>query len=495
MCDMKVGAARWALLVVVLALPGVVQARGKKDSEKLGELDRKVEKAAGEAATTAKALQDLEAEVAALKQEMAELRAGGQALKEMRERLEALNKRLARLDTKLDQYRHEVERAQPTAGFKDGFFLRSPNNMFLLQIRGFIQGGYEGHYHSESVTAGSETVGENTSTFVLRRARLEFGGHAISKILKYRLAFDFGSMALEPVLEAYGDLKIFKPLQMRFGRQKIPFSRQFMVHSAYQQFTERSEVVRAFVPGRDLGLVLHGEVDLIGPVTYQFGVFNGAGEMAPVDDNTDFLFSSRIVYEPFGKIPYSEGTYLNRWALSVGGSFAYNLSPTDRHLRQGATDTKKVAALRDADADGNIDNVGIFLVGAELTARIPFLLIHGEFFYRLEDPGAVGPGRDFWGVMGQIGTVPHEDNYEFALRYGYRVPSYFGQSRALPRPRKIHEAAGVVSLFAWKRRLKFQAEYRFQFMQELYTRKGSVETEVLDELMEHQVRLQTQLYF
>jgi hypothetical protein len=134
-------------------------------------------------------------------------------------------------------------------------------------------------------------------------------------------------------------------------------------------------------------------------------------------------------------------------------------------------------------------------VGAELTARFKIFLWHNEFFYRLEDPGAVGPGRDFWGVTSQIGTIPKMGHFEFALRYGYRVPSYFGQDRALPRPRSIHEAAGVFNFFVWKRRLKFQAEYRFQFMQDLYTRKGMVETEVLDELMEHQVRIQTQLYF
>ena len=495
MCHSKVGVAVLALLVVSLTLPGVVQARGKKQGEQLEALDRKVEKASGEAATAVKALQDLEAEVAALKQEVAELRAGGQAVKEMRHRLEVLTRRLVQLDRRLLLFKQEAAQAQSNAGFKDGFFLRSPNNHFLLRLRGLIQGGYEGHFFSEAVTTPEGTVGEDESTFVLRRARLELGGHVISKILKYRLAFEFGSADPGPVLEAYGDLRIFKLLQLRCGRQKIPFSRQFMVHSAYQQFTDRSEVVREFVPGWDLGLVLHGEVDWIGPLTYQFGIFNGAGDMAPVDDNTDFLFSARMVYEPFGKLPYSEGDSLRRWALSVGGSFAYNLSPTDRHLRHAETDTKKAAALRDVDADGNIDNVGVFLAGAELTARVAFMLMHAEFFYRMEDPGAVSPGRDFWGVMGQVGSVPRMSNYEFAVRYGYRVPSHFGLSRALPRPRSIHEAAGVINLFAWKRRLKFQAEYRFQYMQDLYTRKGMVETEVLDELMEHQVRIQTQLYF
>ena len=489
------GALFLALLVITLALPGAALARGKKGDDKLEALDRKVDKASGEAATAAKAIQDLEAEVAALKQEVAELSTGGQTIKEMRQRLEAIVARLAALDTQIVKFKQDAQDAELNAGFKDGFFLRAPSNLFLLRLGGFFQGSYDGHFFSEELVHAGGTMGESVSTFQLRRARLELQGHVISKIMKYRLAFEFGIEDPGPVLEAYGDLKIFKPLQIRFGRQKIPFSRQFLVHSAYQHFTERSEVVRAFAPGWDLGLVLHGEVDWIGPVTYQFGIFNGAGAVATVDDNTDFLYSARLVYEPLGKIPMSEGDSLRSWAISVGGSFAYNLSPTDLHLRRGETDTKKALALRDSDADGNIDNVGIFLIGAELTARISFLLWHSELIYRLEDPGAVGPGRDFWGVTTQLGTVPQFGNYEFALRYGYRTPSYFGLTRALPRPRKIHEAAAVVNLFTWKRRLKWQVEYRFQYMQELYTQQGLTETEVLDALMEHQVRLQAQLYF
>ena len=484
-----------ALLVMIQAMPGLAQTRGKKGGGKDEEQATKLDKAVGEAATAAKAVQELEAEVAALKQEVAGLRAGGQAFKEMRTKVESITARLGQLDKQLEQMKKDAQGAQLNAGFKDGFFLRAPSNLFLLNLRGFIQGAYLGQLYSEELTHAGGTIGETVSTFMLRRARLELQGHVISKTMKYRLALDLGTEDPGPVLEAYGDLRIFKLLQLRFGRQKIPFSRQFLIHSAHQHFTDRSEVVRAFAPGWDLGLVLHGEVDWIGPVTYQFGIFNGAGQMATVDDNTDFLYSARLVYEPLGKIPMSEGDSLRTFAISMGGSFAYNLSPTDQHLRQGETDAKKALALRDSDADGNIDNVGLFLIGAELTARLSIFLWHTEFFYRLEDPGAVGPGRDYWGVTSQIGTVPQFGNYEFALRYGYRLPSYFGLSRALPRPRKIHEATGVVNLVTWKRRLKWQLEYRFQYMQELFTQQGATETEVLDSLMEHQIRLQAQLYF
>ncbi len=488
-----------AMLFLCLAAPAsFAQSKAGGTRGKVSELDRKLEqalKASGDAATARAAVQALQNELVAVKKELAELRAGGQAFKELRARVEALAKGLAALDRKLGRTKAELESSQLNAGFKDGFFLRGPSNRFLLRVRGFIQGGFAGRIFSDELTYSGGTLGENVSTFELRRARVEMFGHVISKIMKYRLALDFGELDPGPVLEAYGDMRIFGPLQLRFGRQKIPISRQLLVHSAYQHFTERSEVVNTFAPGWDLGLVLHGEVNWIGPVTYQFGIFNGAGGLAPVDDNTDFLYSARLVYEPLGKIPYSEGDSLQGYYLSVGGSFAYNLAPTDIHLRNNETDAKKARTLRDGDADGNIDNVGIFLLGAELTARLAFLLWHSEFYYRMEEPGAVGSVRKFWGVFSQIGTVPRFSNYEFAVRYGFRIPSYYGLTRTIPRPERVHEAAGVASLFTWKRRLKWQVEYRFQYMQDLRTRQGTTETQVLDRLLEHQIRLQAQLYF
>ncbi len=502
----KPAAGRGALALLILCLaasPALAQGKkgkgkGKGSAGRLEEIQRKVDlalKASGDAATANKAVQEVQNELSALKKEMAKLRAGGQAIIELRQRLEGMTRHLLAMEKKLAQAKAELQASQLNAGFKDGFFLRDSSNHFMLRLRGFFQGGFAGRLYSEELTYTGGTLGETESSFELRRAGFELYGHVIRKIMKYRLAFDFGSLDPGPVLEAYGDLRIFGPLQLRFGRQKIPISRQFLVHSAYQHFTERSEVVNTFAPGWDLGLVIHGEINWIGPVTYQFGIFNGAGGLAPVDDNTDFLYSARLVYEPLGKIPYSEGDALRGYYLSVGGSFAYNLAPTDIHLRNGETDAKKAAVLRDGDADGNIDNVGVFLLGAELTARLAYFLWHSEFYYRMEDPGVVGETRKFWGVFTQLGTVPQHGNYEFAVRYGYRLPSYYGLTRTMPRAESIHEAAGVASLFTWKRRLKWQIEYRFQFMQDLRTRQGTTETTVLDSMIEHQVRLQAQLYF
>jgi len=381
-----------------------------------------------------------------------------------------------------------------SAGFKDGFFIQSTNKKFLLRIGGLFQGGYLGQIYSEDPEGEKPEFG-NVSSFVFRRARLSTSGHLLNWRLAYRVELDFASVDPGPLLDGWGELVIHRLLKLRLGKQKIPLGRQMLTHSAYQQFVERSGVTDAFAHGWDLGAMVRGEMALLGVLSYQMGLFNGAGAAKDEDDNTDFLYALRVVYQPLGPIPYSEGdAEISKLKIAVGGAFTYNLARTDI-LARSCTPTKcdlgPNAAKTDADDDGLDDNVGIYTAAAELTFRMGGIALQNEFFYRREDPGAVGNMRDFFGLYSQASFYHFDSTLELAARYGYWQPNYYGQRKDVPRPGEIHEVAVVLNALTWGRNVKWQAEYAHQWQRDL----AYGEVPIAKHLQMHQVRLQMQFAF
>lgn len=485
-----------ALFVVALAACPAgawAQPRPKLD-EQVKELAAKVDEAlkgAAEGSAAAKALQDLATKVAAIQQDVGRLKRAGEGYEALRKKLERYENRVGNLELDLAALKMQAAEGAESSGFNDGFFLQSSDRKFLLRIGGLAQLGYDGTIFSQEELSG-ETLGTNQSGFLLRRARLAASGHLLNWRLSYRMELDFGSADPGPLLDGWGELHVHKLLRLRAGRQKIPFARQFIIHSAYQQFVERSGATQAFALGWDLGAIVLGNLNLAGVVSYQLGIFNGAGSAAVQDDNTDFLYVARLLYQPLGPMEYAEGDYeVGKLQIAVGGVFTYNLARTDIAMRKGETDATKAAAMSDADADGNVDNVSIYQLGGELVARLGGLAWQSELFYRVEDPGAVAEDRSFFGLYTQASFFHYSSSLELAARYGYWEPNYYGMDRTPARPGRIHEMAVAINGLVWLRRIKWQIEYSHQWWFDLQ----AGETELTGDIGVNRIQIQTQLAF
>jgi len=487
-----------ALLVagLVLAVGSSVQAQPKvKLADQIKELSGKVDEALkglAEGSAAAKALQDLALRVTAIQQDVESLKQTAQGYEDVRSRVEKYEERIGNLELDLAALKMQANEKAAGAGFNDGFFLQSPDHKYLLRVGGLAQMGYRGVILSDERLSSGETVGDNESTFLLRRARLAASGHLLSWRLSYRLELDFGPEDPGPLLEGWGELHLHRLLRIRAGRQKIPFARQFIIHAAYLQFVERSGSTDAFALGWDLGAMVLGNIPLAGVISYQLGIFNGAGSTAASDDNTDFLYVARLLYQPLGPMGYTEGDIdVGKLQVALGGVFTYNLAHTDIALRKGVTDPTTAAALADADADGKIDNVSIYQLGAELVARLGGLAWQSELFYRSEDPGAVAADRTFFGLYTQASFYHFNTSLELAARYGFWEPHYYGMDQTMARPDRIHELAVALSGLVWARRIKWQIEYSHRWMLEMRagdkTLDGQVEVD--------QVSVQAQLAF
>ena len=522
------GATCAPAITVLLLVPLLADAQGKRKlADQVKELSGKVDsalKAAAEGSTAAKALQDLAAQVSALQRKVAGLEQSGAAVAATRSRLEQYEARMGNLELDLAGLKMQAAESAAGSGFNKGFFVQSADGKFKLRVGGLLQLGYEGRIFAGENLGSDLVAGKDESTFLLKRARLSASGHLLSWRLSYRLELEFGSedrrlefgsedprpglpgggdadreTGFGPLLEGWSEVHLHKALRLRAGRQKVPFGRQFIIHSAYQQFTERSGATRSFAQGWDLGAVLLGNIPFAGVISYQMGIFNGAGA-AERDENTDFLYAARLLYQPLGPLSYAEGdTRVGKLQIAVGGALTYNLVHTDMVKRKRVTDPATGEVIPDSglngksdiDQDGQIDNVGVLQMGAELVARLGGLAWQSELFYREEDPGAVSDKRKFWGAYSQASFFHFSSSLEIACRYAYWEPSYYGQYRDRVLPTRIQEVAAAVNGLVWRQRINWQVEYAHSWLFDLKRE----EADVAGEPRVHAVRIQAQLSF
>jgi hypothetical protein len=265
-----------------------------------------------------------------------------------------------------------------------------------------------------------------------------------------QLMLDFGAefLTTHVLRDAYVDVRPTSWLTLRAGQFKVPFSHQRLVNSFLQTFTDRSIATRAFSFDRDLGgmaeLHFYDERILV-----QVAVTNGV--QAPANDNVDLAYTARVVAQPLGKLPLTEGDlWRGPFRFSVGAAFQYNLVPNDQGL--------------DLDRDGSIDNVAVYSFDAEAVLKWRGLAVEGEYFYRHEAPGAGLPEKTYQGGYAQISYMAWR-GLELGARGGFAQPHLLGLARLGidgDQPRTALEVGGVVSYWVWRDKVRGQLSYDYR---------------------------------
>jgi len=181
-----------------------------------------------------------------------------------------------------EQFRDEIYQPTLQAGYDRGFFIRTVDDAFYLKTRLRTQFRYVGIDRQERNRTVPVSEGKvrqnNVSAFEWERMRLYFDGWLWSKNLKYVFALE-GSTNNEDsnvtLYEAYFDYEYAKDQKIRWGKFKVPFGKQNVFNSSFEQeFVDISVPASVFYLGRVLGLMAHGDI-LEKKVTYNTGIFNG----------------------------------------------------------------------------------------------------------------------------------------------------------------------------------------------------------------------------
>src|SRR6266446_354815 len=201
------------------------------------------------------------------------------------------------------------EAPQITIG-RDGFSLASADKNYALQLKGVLQ------VDSRTFFQDSGIIGNDS--LLLRRARPVLQG-TVARDFDFLFVPDFGGTSGPQIFDAYVNYRYNSALQLQAGKSKSPVGLEALVADVDTLFNERA-LATALVPGRDLGIQLHGDL-FEGTVSYAAGVFNGVGD-ARNTSNFDFednkAFEGRVFFQPFKQTSIEA---LQGFGFGLGGSY------------------------------------------------------------------------------------------------------------------------------------------------------------------------------
>jgi hypothetical protein len=232
--------------------------------------------------------------------------------------------------------KHPIANDKNTYKPGSGMHLESEDGAFALTTRLRAQFRYQLD-HDPNVGPDED---ELSHVFQIRRARLQFKGHAFSKHNKFKAEMAFSPRDLgmkdgvphnTPLLSWYAELTHLRDATVRMGQYKIPYSRQRVVSSGDTQFVDRALANGEFNHDRDIGLDLRSKdlFGLGGYLHYYAGVYMGEGrDFGDKNATPDFKlhYLARVEVLPMGKfVDYREADIERTTSpkLSLGGAYGY----------------------------------------------------------------------------------------------------------------------------------------------------------------------------
>lgn len=229
----------------------------------------------------------------------------------------------------------DAQPRQALAGWSGGFFLRDPDNYFVLYPSALVQTDFYSFVGPGVSTVPAVNGGAGLATrLFLHRARLALGGEFMKRWL-FNAEIEFGGQdignadgkqessaaaagkaptdasgryaAVDGVVSGAAPSNVWimyraAPwLNFMVGQFNVPFGMSNRTPDAYAAWMERPLGVRAFaVPSsKDIGVMLSGDIaDSV--LNYELGVFGGDGRNRPsVDSQVDFI--GRITAHPLSR--------------------------------------------------------------------------------------------------------------------------------------------------------------------------------------------------
>ena len=261
-------------------------------------------------------MQELEKQIAALRREVQTIKARESHNWMSRQRAAQIQ-RIVHSVLRASARHSQQIKAEITAGYNHGFFVRSPENNFRLNIRGYIQVGYIFGYSTVGNAQNINTLGQPTgppavgdaSEFNLRRARLIFSGHAFSPRFIYEVSGDFaGSTNTNGYLQmktTYAGYRLHRGVLLRVGVMRVPFTYLSDYPVTGDDFGSFPLLSTPFNAERSLGLDVSGKL-FSDHLTYDVQINNGAKA-----SNVGTAIDNRLGY--YLRVHYSGGARVARF--------------------------------------------------------------------------------------------------------------------------------------------------------------------------------------
>jgi len=234
--------------------------------------------------------------------------------------------------------------------FGKGFYnVIAADSSYSMKFAARMQSLYIGEWDVNDANG----IHNSSSQFLVRRARLKFGGFVLSPKVKYKLELglsnkDLGKVdsrnneAPKMILDAVIKWNFYKNFTLWAGQTKLPGNRERVVSSANLQLVDRSLVNSRFNIDRDMGVQLrhHFKLGKNFIVQESIAMSQGEGRNLVQENLGGYQWTARVEVLPFGKF---KGAY-------TGGALKRDLSPK---LAIGATYDFNNNAVKDRSNMGS----------------------------------------------------------------------------------------------------------------------------------------------
>lgn len=192
------------------------------------------------------------------------------------------------------------------------------------------------------------------SSFLVRRARLKFGGYAFSPKLQYKIELGLSNRDLSGasiytgnaprmVLDAMMKYNFAKNLYFWFGQGKLPGNRERVISSANMQMVDRSILNSNFNIDRDIGFQLrhHFKISDHFVIREILSVSQGEGRNVVTGNIGGLQYTGRVEFLPMGnftgKGDYSGSDLVRepKPKLSIAASYNFNDNAVKTRGNQG----------------------------------------------------------------------------------------------------------------------------------------------------------------
>ena len=236
--------------------------------------------------------------------------------------------------------------------FGKGFYnVVAADSSYSMNLAARIQSLYIGEWDVND----EDGIHNSSSQFLIRRARLKFGGFVLNPKVKYKIELGLtnkdqgkvasdNNMAPKMILDAVVKWNFYKNFTLWAGQTKLPGNRERVISSANLQLVDRSLVNKVFNIDRDMGVQLRHYFTLGKNFTVveSLAISQGEGRNLVQDNLGGYQWTARVEVYPFGKFK-GKGDY-------VGGAVKRQQTPK---LAIGATYDINNNAVKDRSNMGS----------------------------------------------------------------------------------------------------------------------------------------------
>ncbi|MDC0874840.1 porin [Flavobacteriaceae bacterium] len=305
------------------------------------------------------------------------------------------------------------------------------DSSFSVKFAPRIQSRYQGQWDFDG-----EEYDEANLNFIVRRARLKFGGFAFTPKLKYKMELGLSNRDISGasiynrntpryILDAVIMWNFHENFELWAGQTKLPGNIERVVSSANLQLIDRSLLNSKFNIDRDMGVQLRHKTKWGGNfiTREKFSISQGEGRNITVGNLGGLQYTSRLELLPFGEFSskgdYSQGDLKREKSIKAMFGFTYDINnnAVKNRSNMGSYMTQSNGGLFETDIstvfiDGVIKYNGFALTG-EYASRNADTIEALEADGRTKTGAVVGAGS----AINFQGSYLLKNNLEMTLRY------------------------------------------------------------------------------